>query len=53
MDEEALSIGIHQLWLKHSKKLFNVTEVVSTESLVEVKVVDVQSVVTSLVKQII
>ena len=53
VDEEALAIGIHQLWLKHSEKLFNITEVVSTESLVEVKVVDVQSVITSLVKQII
>ena len=53
VDEEALAIGIHQLWLKHSEKLFNITEVVSTESLVEVKVVDVQSVISSLVKQII
>ena len=53
MDEEALTIRIHQLWLKHSEELFNITEVVSAESLVEVKVVDVQSVITSLVKQII
>ena len=53
VDEEALSVWVHQLWLQHSEKLVNITKVVPSEPLVEIKVVDVESVVATLVKQVV